>query len=112
VKGAPLFEGQLFTYNATKTGHTKLKGLARINFTAWSTLGSSMDELYPLSGFIMYPQTPYLLTVLGLMMFLMCLLAYIYPVAYGTFDGWLVYSLITFMMAAVIQLSEFEKQRG
>ena len=88
------------------------KGPARINFTTCLGLESSMDELYPLTKVEMYPQTPYLLTVLGLMMFFMCLLAYIYPVAYGTFDGWLVYSLITFMMAAAIQLSEFEKQRG
>lgn len=71
-----------------------------------------MDELYPVTGVTMNPQTPYLLTVLGLMMFFMCLLAYIYPGAYGTFDGWLVYSLITFMMAAVVQISEFDKQRG
>ena len=85
---------------------------ARINFTACLGLGPSMDELYPLSSVTMYPQTPYLLTVLGLMMLFMSLLAYIYPVAYGTFDGWLVYSLITFMLAAVIQIGEFDKQRN
>ena len=71
-----------------------------------------MDELYPLSSVTMYPQTPYMLTVLGLMMLFMCLLSFVYPGAYGTFDGWLVYSLITFMLAAVIQIGEFDKQRN
>ena len=85
---------------------------ARINFTACLALGPSMDELYPLTGIDMNPQTPYILTVLGLMMFFMSLLAYMYPVAYGTFDGWFVYSLITFMLAAAIQISDFDKQRG
>lgn len=64
-----------------------------------------MDELYPMNTSpLVYPQTPYILTILALLM--VCLSV----ICIKEFRTWLFFSWVFFVMSAVTQIVLFRQE--
>jgi hypothetical protein len=92
---------------------TMIRVAAAINFTSAAATSCSMDELYPIHNIHhLNPHTPYMLTVGGMMMLFYSALCVLYPVTFGDFRPWFVFSIVSLFLSAITQLAILEHREN